>query len=172
MTKFAAPSPPHAPRQRRRHYAWVVVVVTFCTLIVAAGVRSTPGVLIVPLEHEFGWSRATISLAVSVNLLLYGLIGPFAAALYDAIGLRRTMAIALTLLAAGVSLTTLVTAPWQMVLLWGVTLGVTYRTCRRFLTPDWAALLTVIAAVACSDRFTPRPDIVIEPHGYSRRCAR
>jgi sugar phosphate permease len=101
----------------------VVVVVTFCTLIVAAGVRSTPGVLIVPLEHEFGWSRATISLAVSVNLLLYGLIGPFAAALYDAIGLRRTMAVALTLLAAGVSLTTLVTAPWQMVLLWGVVVG-------------------------------------------------
>ncbi|HEY6007036.1 MAG TPA: MFS transporter [Geobacteraceae bacterium] len=123
MTRVEVPSPPHAPRPHRRHYAWVVVVVTFCTLIVAAGVRSTPGVLIVPLEHEFGWSRATISLAVSVNLLLYGLIGPFAAALYDAIGLRRTMAIALTLLAAGVSLTTLVTSPWQMVLLWGVVVG-------------------------------------------------
>jgi len=112
------------PEERRRlHYAWLVAAVTFLTLLTVAGIRSTPGVLIVPLEHEFGWSRATISIAISVNLLLYGLMGPFAAAFFDKIGVRRTMAIALTLLAVGVSATTLMTRPWHMVLIWGVLVG-------------------------------------------------
>ena len=74
----------HASRTRRKpgvHYAWVVLAVTFVTLLASAGVRSAPGVLIVPLEREFHWSRATISLAVSLSILLYGLIGPFAGAL-------------------------------------------------------------------------------------------
>jgi sugar phosphate permease len=110
----------HPPRF---HYAWVVVAVTFVTLLAAAGIRSTPGILIVPLEHEFGWSRATISAAVSVNLLLFGLISPFAAALLDSIGVRRTMALAMTLVAVGASLTTRMTQPWQMLLLWGVVVG-------------------------------------------------
>ncbi|WP_136525951.1 MFS transporter [Geomonas ferrireducens] len=108
---------------RKLHYAWLIMAVTFLTLLVTAGIRSTPGILIVPLEHEFGWSRATISLAVSVNLLLYGLMGPFAAAFFDRIGVRRTMAVALFLLALGVSATTLMTRPWHMVLIWGVLVG-------------------------------------------------
>jgi len=74
---------------RRRHYAWTVAAVTFVVLLVAAGIRSTPGVLIVPLEQEFGWSRAAISAAIAINLVLYGLIGPFAAAVIDRFGVRR-----------------------------------------------------------------------------------
>jgi sugar phosphate permease len=109
--------------QRGMHYAWMIVAVTFLTLLTTAGIRSTPGILIVPLEHEFGWSRATISMAVSVNLLLYGLMGPFAAAFFNKIGVRRTMAVALTLLALGVSATTFITKPWHMVLIWGVVVG-------------------------------------------------
>jgi sugar phosphate permease len=107
----------------RFHYAWVVAAVTFLTLLAAAGVRATPGVLIVPLERDFGWSRTVISSAVSVNLLLYGLIGPFAAALLDSLGVRKTMALALGLVAAGAALTTVMRAPWQLVLLWGVVVG-------------------------------------------------
>jgi len=99
------------------HYAWIIAGVTFLTLLVTAGIRSTPGILIVPLEHEFGWSRATISIAVSVNLLLYGLMGPFAAAFFDRFGVRRTMAVALLILTLGVSATTLMTKPWHMILL-------------------------------------------------------
>jgi sugar phosphate permease len=106
------------------HYAWVVAAVTFLTLLVAAGLRSTPGVLIVPLEAEFGWSRATISFAIGLNIFLYGLIGPFAAAVMDRFGLRRTMLGALALIAAGVALTPLMTRPWQLVLLWGVVVGI------------------------------------------------
>src|SRR5689334_19468271 len=110
-------------RRGRVHYAWIVAGVTFLTLLIAAGIRSTPAVLMVPLEHELGWSRATISAAVSLNLLLFGLMSPFAAALLDAIGVKRTMAIALALVALGASLTTLMSRPWQMVLLWGVVVG-------------------------------------------------
>jgi MFS family permease len=107
----------------RLHYAWVVAGVTFGVLLVSAGIRATPGVLMVPLEREFGWSRATISLAISVNLVLYGLIGPFAAALMERLGLKRTVLLSLTALAAGVGATTLMTRPWQLVLLWGVVVG-------------------------------------------------
>ena len=112
------------PIYRRLHYAWVVAGITFLTLIVAAAVRATPSILIVPLEHEFGWSPATISCAISVNLALYGLIGPFAAGLLNRYGARRVMIASLALLSGGVALTTLIHAPWQLVLLWGVVVGI------------------------------------------------
>ena len=110
-------------RRRKLHYAWVVAGVTFLTLLVAAGLRATPGVLIVPLETEFGWSRATISFAIGLNIFLYGLIGPFAAAVMDRFGLRRTMLAALACIAAGVALTPLMTRSWQLIVLWGVVVG-------------------------------------------------
>ena len=102
---------------RAIHPAWVALIVTFLVLLAAAAVRSAPGVLFLPLENEFGWSRSTVSRAVSVNILLYGLVGPFAGALMQRLGVRRTTIIALALLAGGVSLATLVTQPWQLVLL-------------------------------------------------------
>ncbi|TMR95611.1 MFS transporter [Nonomuraea basaltis] len=89
----------------------------------AAGFRATPGVLITPLRDEFGWSTGTISLAVSINLVLYGLMAPFAAALMDRFGMRRVVALALMLIAAGSGLTVLMTASWQLLLLWGVFVG-------------------------------------------------
>ena len=107
----------------RVHYAWVVASITFLVLLTAAGVRSTPGVLMVPLEQEFSWSRATISFAVAVNIFLYGLAGPFAAAIIERFGLRRTVAAALALIATGVALTPLMRQSWQLVLLWGFVVG-------------------------------------------------
>jgi MFS family permease len=107
----------------RLHYGWIVLGVTFLTLLTAAATRATPGVFIVPYEQEFGWSRATISFAVSVNLVLFGLMGPFAAALVEYLGARLTMICAVTLVSAGVALTTLMTTPWQLVLLWGFVVG-------------------------------------------------
>jgi sugar phosphate permease len=108
---------------KRLHYAWTVAAVTFVVLLVAAGIRSTPGVLLVPLEEEFGWSRASISAAVAVNLVLYGLIGPFAAAVINRFGVRRTLATALVALATGVGLTAIMRERWQLVLLWGLVVG-------------------------------------------------
>ncbi|HZS24938.1 MAG TPA: MFS transporter [Gaiellaceae bacterium] len=107
----------------RRHYAWLIVVVTFVTLITTAGFRATPGVLIVPLQNEFGWSRGTISVAVSIGLVLFGLTAPFSAALMERFGVRRVMLIALVTIATGASLTTIMDAPWQLDLLWGVVVG-------------------------------------------------
>ena len=108
---------------RRVHYAWIVAAVGFVTLITAAGFRSTSSVLIVPLQHEFGWSRATISLSISINLILYGLGGPFAAALVERFGVRRVVIGALVGVSAGSSLTVFMSAPWQLDLLWGVVNG-------------------------------------------------
>ena len=108
----------------RVHYAWVVLGVTFLALLAGAGVRATPSVLIVPLEQEFGWSRSAISFAISINILLYGLMGPFAGALMQRLGIRRTTIGALCLLAVGVALSTRVREPWQLVLTWGVIVGI------------------------------------------------
>ena len=105
------------------HYGWIVAATTFLTLLCAAGVRATPSILIVPLEEAFGWSRATISAAISINLLLYGLMGPFAAALMERFGIRRVVVVSLSIICLGVALTTQMKHPWQLVLSWGVLVG-------------------------------------------------
>lgn len=107
----------------RLHYGWLAAAVVFLVLLAAAGTRATPSVLMVPLEHEFGWSRATVSLAISVNIALYGLTGPFAAAAMQRFGVRPTVLFALGTMAGGVALSSMMTAPWQMVLIWGVMVG-------------------------------------------------
>lgn len=109
----------------RRHtrWAWVIASASFVILLGAAGFRSTPGVLMTPLHEEFGWSHGTISAAVSINLILFGLISPFAAALMDRYGVRRVTVIALLLVAAGSGLTVFMNQPWELLLLWGVAVG-------------------------------------------------
>jgi MFS family permease len=109
--------------QSRLHYAWIVAALTFLTLLVVAGIRATPSVLIVPLEHAFGWQRDSITLAVSVGLALFGLMGPFAAAAMQRFGIRRTMIAALVLLAAAMGGSSLVRTPLQLILTWGVLAG-------------------------------------------------
>jgi len=124
---------------RRFHYAWVVAAVTFIAIMGAAGFRATPSVLIVPLQHEFGWNRAVISVAVSINLILFGLTGPFAAALMERFGLRVVTVGALVTISAGALLTTLMTAPWQLYLLWGVIVGVGSGSMASVLAANVAA---------------------------------
>jgi sugar phosphate permease len=108
---------------RKPHYAWVVLAITFLVLLTSAAIRATPGVLIVPLEQEFGWSRATISFAISINLLLYGLIGPFAAGFVNRYGPRRVMAASAFLIGLGALATIAMKHPWQLIALWGVVVG-------------------------------------------------
>ncbi|MFM9368317.1 MFS transporter [Streptomyces sp. Da 82-17] len=118
-----SPKSAPAPPARRIHRAWFVAAVAFVTIIGAAAFRSLPGILIDPLHQEFGWSRGTIGFAVSVNLALYGLTAPFAAALMDRFGIRRVVAVALTVIALGSGLAVWMTAPWQLVLYWGFLIG-------------------------------------------------
>ena len=108
---------------KRLHPAWIVAGCTFFVLLATAGIRSAPGVMIVPLETEFHWSRATISFAVALNILLFGLIGPFAAAVIERFGLRRTVGYALGMVAIAVATTRYMTQPWQLILLWGLVVG-------------------------------------------------
>jgi len=110
-------------RSRSFHYGWVVAAVTFLVLLIGAGIRATPGVLIVPLQTEFGWTNATISAAVAVNILLYGFMGPFAVAIMERFGLRRSVGFSLLLLAAGSGLTVFMRTPWHLVALWGFVVG-------------------------------------------------
>ncbi len=135
---------------RSFHYGWIVAAVTFLALMTGAGVRSAPGILIVPIEEEFHWSRSTISFAIAVNLLLYGLMGPFAAAVMERYGMRRTVPLALAMIGAGVALTAVMREPWQMVLLWGVVVGI-----------GAGALANMLAAMVATRWFTARRGLVI-----------
>lgn len=111
-------------RATGQRYAFVVIAVTFVTLLVAAALRSAPSVLILPLEAHFGWDRATISFAAAVGIFLYGLTGPFAAALMQSIGIRRTMIGGLALMAASSLASLWMTESWHYVLSWGVISGI------------------------------------------------
>ena len=110
-------------RIHRIHPAWWVAAVTFLALVGAAAFRAVPGVLIDPLRAEFGWSVSTISAAVAVNMALYGLTAPFAAALMERFGIRRVVLCALLVVALGSGLTVFMTTSWQLILLWGVLVG-------------------------------------------------
>ena len=107
----------------RIHIA-LVVAATFVALLVSAGLRATPGVLMQPLELHFGWDRATISFAAAVGIFLYGLVGPFAAALMMSFGIRRTMLAGLMLMAGATFASLWMREPWHYVLSWGVISGI------------------------------------------------
>ena len=110
-------------RSRRIHPAWIVAAVGFLALVGAAGFRAAPSVMMVPLEQEFGWNRTTISTAIGLNILLYGLMAPFAAALMARFGMRKVSAFALIMIASGSALSTLVVSPWMLMMTWGVMIG-------------------------------------------------
>jgi MFS family permease len=121
---MSAPETTLLPAPKRRiHPAWIVAAVAFLALVGAAGFRAAPGVLMVPLQSEFGWSTTVLSAAVSINLVLFGLTAPFAAALMERFGIRAVTATALMLIAAGSALTVLVTQSWQILLTWGLLIG-------------------------------------------------
>ena len=107
----------------RFHPAWLVAAVTFLVLLTSAAFRSSVGVLVIPFEVEFDWPRSTTSLAVALNLTLYGLAAPFATTLIEHMGVRNVIASALGLIAVGTALTTLMTEPWHLIILWGVFVG-------------------------------------------------
>lgn len=108
----------------RIHWAWVIAAVSFVAILGAAGFRSIPGVLMNPLHQEFGWSHGTVGLAMSVNMTLYGLTAPFAAALMDRFGIRPILSGALVMIATGSALSVTMTTSWQLLLLWGVLVGI------------------------------------------------
>jgi MFS family permease len=117
-------SAPRPSRRIRFHYAWIVVTLTFLVLLATAGVRAAPGVLIVPLEQEFGWDRASISLAVAVSILTFGFGAPLSGGLVDRFGPRRVMLGGLVLIVAGLGPLVVLSEMWQLHLFWGLVTGV------------------------------------------------
>jgi MFS family permease len=118
-------TPPIArTRNRRIHPAWIVAAVAFLALVGAAGFRSAPSALILPLQQEFGWSLSELSTAVAINILLFGLTAPFAAALMERFGIRKVTSFALLAIAAGAALSVFVTQSWMLLLTWGVLIGI------------------------------------------------
>ncbi|WSR20639.1 MFS transporter [Streptomyces sp. NBC_01207] len=164
-------------RPARVHRAWFVAAVTFVTIIGAAGFASLPGLLIEPLHAEFDWSRGTIGLAVSVNLALYGLTAPFAAALMDRFGIRRVVALALLVIVSGSLATVWMTAPWQLVLFWGVLVGLgsgsmalafAATVTNRWFTARRGLVTGILTAAGASGQlvFLPLLAWLVEHHGW------
>ena len=117
-------SPAAAALARRNvHYGWAVVGVTFLTMLVSAGAVGAPGVLLLPLQREFGWSTADISVGLAIRLLLFGLMGPFAAALINRYGVKRMVLASLTVVSTGLLLSLAMREVWQLILLWGFVVG-------------------------------------------------
>ena len=110
--------------RRNIHYGWIIVGATLLTTVITAAAMSTPGVLIVPLEKEFGWTDAQISSALALRLMLFGLFGPFAAAFMNRYGVRAVMVSAVILISAGFLASLVMAQVWQLVLLWGIVVGV------------------------------------------------
>ena len=161
----------------RAHYGWVVAAVVFLVLLAAAGTRATPSVMMVPLEHQFGWSRATISLAISVNIALFGLTGPFAAASMQRFGVRPTLMTALAVMSGGVALSSMMTAPWQMILIWGVMVGgatgvaaltLSATVVNRWFSQRRGLVMGILTASSATGQlvFLPMLAAVAEHHGW------
>lgn len=137
-------------RKKLLHPAWFAVGVTFITLAITAGFRSASSVLIIPLEDAFGWGREQVSLAVAINVLVYGLVAPFAAALMERFGIRRVVMFALFSVSAGAGLTIFMNAPWQLMALWGFVVGA-----------STGSLALVFAATVANRWFVQKRGIVI-----------
>lgn len=170
---------PNTNRRRpgRIHRAWFVAAVAFVTIIGAAAFRSLPGLLIDPLHSEFDWSRGTIGLAVSVNLALYGLTAPFAAALMDRFGIRRVVAVALTVIAVGSGLTVFMSSSWQLILYWGLLIGLgsgsmalafAATVTNRWFTQRRGLVTGILTAASASGQliFLPLLSWLVEQHGW------
>jgi predicted MFS family arabinose efflux permease len=137
-------------KKKLLHPAWFAVGVTFITLAITAGFRSASSVLIIPLEEAFGWGREQVSLAIAINVLVYGLVAPFAAALMERFGIRRVVLSALLAVSIGAGLTIFMNAPWQLMALWGFVIGA-----------STGSLALVFAATVANRWFVQKRGIVI-----------
>jgi predicted MFS family arabinose efflux permease len=137
-------------KQERIHYGWIVLGITFFVILVVAGMRSATSVIMIPLEDEFKWSRADISLAFAINLTIYGFSGPFIAAWMEKLGVRKIMAYAMIILVLGISMSLVMTDVWQLHIIWGVIIGL-----------GSGVFLTVLSATVANRWFEKRRGMVV-----------
>lgn len=134
----------------RLHYAWVVALVVFLVLLIISGVRAAMGVLIIPLEQDFGWTREGVSGPLSVGLLLFGVMAPFAAALMQRFGVRMVIVVCLVVASSGAGVSLLMTEPWQLMMTWGAMVGASA-----------GVLSVVLGAVVANRWFVHRRGLVL-----------
>ncbi len=165
---------------RNIHYGWVIAGVTFLTMLVTAGSVGMPGVLMIPLEKEFGWQTAEISSALGIRFLLFGLVAPFGAALMNRYGPRRISTAALILITTGLLLSLLMTHVWQLILLWGVVvglgtgltaivLGVTIAT--RWFTKRRGLVMGLLTASSATGQLAFLPALAAVSENFGWRAA-
>lgn len=162
---------------RRIHYGWIMVAVTFLTMLVTAGAVGGPAVLLLPLQREFGWSNAEISSALAIRLVFFGLMGPFTASLMNTFGLRKVTLASLAIVVTGLGLSLFMTELWQLILLWGVVagfgtgltalvLGATVAT--RWFTERRGLVIGFLTASSATGQlvFMPLISWIAENHGW------
>ncbi|MET7368970.1 MFS transporter [Streptomyces sp. NPDC005566] len=173
-------TPAAAPRRSSRprvHRAWIVAAVTFVTIIGGAAFNSLPGLLINPLHSKFGWSFGEISLAVSIDMALYGLTAPFAAALMDRFGIRRVVVVALSAVATGALASVWMTASWQLMLYWGLLVGLgtgsmgmafSATVTNRWFVTRRGLVTGILTAAGASGQlvFLPLCAWIVDKHGW------
>ncbi|MFE7574581.1 MFS transporter [Streptomyces sp. CB01249] len=172
-----APNAPGKPGRWRIHRAWIVAAVTFVTIIGGAAINALPGLLFDPLQDDFGWSRGEIGFAVSIDMALYGITAPFAAAMMDRFGIRRVVAVALSAIAAGALASVWMTAAWQLMLYWGVLVGLgtgsmalafSATVTNRWFTARRGLVTGVLTAAGASGQlvFLPLCAWIVDRHGW------
>ncbi|MGW1180472.1 MFS transporter [Streptomyces drozdowiczii] len=171
------PNAPRSPGRWRVHRAWIVAAVTFVTIIGGAAINALPGLLFDPLQDDFGWSRGEIGFAVSIDMALYGITAPFAAAMMDRFGIRRVVAVALSAIAAGALASVWMTAAWQLMLYWGVLVGLgtgsmalafSATVTNRWFTTRRGLVTGVLTAAGASGQlvFLPLCAWIVDRHGW------
>ncbi|RFU63602.1 MFS transporter [Bacillus sp. V59.32b] len=135
---------------KKIHYGWMILVVTFFSIIVAGIIHSSSGVFLVPFEEEFGWDRAFISLSFAISLVIYGFSGPFVAALLENVGVKKIMVLAMSILWVGIGLTFFMAYSWQLILIWGFIFGI-----------GSSVFLTVLSTYVANHWFEKRRGLIL-----------
>ena len=165
---------------RKFHYSWIILTVTFCAIIVAGIIRSSSGVFIDPFEMEFGWDRPAISFAFAVCLFLYGLSGPFMAAFVEIFGLKRMMLWSMGILSVGLALTFVMQTEWQLILIWGVMIGIgsglfltvlSTQVANRWFVKRRGLAVGILTAATATGQLILLPVMAIFIQEYSWRAA-
>ncbi|MFJ7735306.1 MFS transporter [Lysinibacillus sp. NPDC097287] len=165
---------------KRVHYSWFILVITFFSIIVAGITMSSSGVFIDSFENEFGWDRSFIALAFAISLFLYGISGPFMAALLEVIGLKKMMLMAMTTLLIGITLTLVMSQTWQFIIIWGIIIGLGSSLFLTVLSPyvanNWfekrrGLAVGILTASTATGQLVLLPVLAIIIENYSWRWA-
>ncbi|MFS0779276.1 MFS transporter [Neobacillus sp. 3P2-tot-E-2] len=165
---------------KRIHYSWFILSITFFSIIVAGIVISSSGVFIDSFENEFGWDRSVIALAFAISLFLYGISGPFIAALLDGIGLKKMMIVSMATLLTGIMLTFIMNQSWQLIIIWGFIIGLGSSLFLTVLSPyvanHWfekrrGLAVGILTASTATGQLILLPVLAIIINNYSWRWA-